>query len=144
MYSKVPRAFLFLEDQKPSSKVRSFFFFFFLYHSAIQRVLDFFLCPTFRDRGQVGLQLQKRPREEGRFSKTRLMLTVWARQTTKSLKKKRNLFASRSKSVSTFFFCLFSLQFRKVRYIIRSGGWGEGSGKALRTLPFFCLVCGRE
>lgn len=42
------------------------------HHSAIQRVLDwFFLCPTtFRDRGQVGLQLQQRPQKKGRFQKT--------------------------------------------------------------------------
>lgn len=52
------------EDLKPSSKVLGCF-----YHSAIQRVLDifFFLCPTtFRDLGQIGLQLQQRPQEEER------------------------------------------------------------------------------
>lgn len=51
------------------------------YHSAIQRVLDiFFLCPTtFRDLGQVGLQLQQRPQKKRQISKlSRLTPTVWA------------------------------------------------------------------
>lgn len=67
--------FFLLEDLTPSLKVLSC-----SYHSANQRVLDVFLCPTtFRDLGQVGLQLQQRPQKKRQISKlSRLTPTMWA------------------------------------------------------------------
>lgn len=126
--------FSLLEDLKPSSKVLSC-----SYHSAIQRVLDFFLCPTtFRDLGQVGLQLQQRPQKKRQNSKlSRLTPTVWAVALPDNNKIiiiiiKKNYLLSRSTSV----FLYLSLQFRKVRYIIRSGVEERARGRHWGHFPF--------
>lgn len=141
---KVPRVFFFFLFRRIWSPLQRCLVVFTTVQFKGSLTFFFFLCPTtFRDLGQIGLQLQQRPQEEERqiSQDWRPLSEPWHRQvTTKKIKskktkqkqKKTNQTYLLPRSTSVFFFSICHCNSRKVRYIIRSGVEARARG----TLPF--------
>lgn len=141
---KVPRVFFFFSFGGSEALFKGAWLFLPQCNSKGPWHFFFFLCPTtFRDLGQIGLQLQQRPQEEERqiSQDWRPLSEPWHRQvTTKKIKskktkqkqKKTNQTYLLPRSTSVFFFSICHCNSRKVRYIIRSGVEARARG----TLPF--------